>query len=71
MTVTIESKSSKDGKISVSLEARFQYGSDVYQAFVCQTYNGYDYYETHRSYPTGDKKKARLAYNRFCNKYIK
>ena len=70
MTVTIESKASKDGKTSVSLEARFQYGVDVYQAFVYKTYDGYMYHETNKSYPTGDKKKAKAAYNRFCNKYI-
>ena len=70
MKITIESKARKDGNVAVELQVMFQKGSDVYQAFVYETSDGENYKETHRSYITGDEKKATIAYHRFCNKYL-
>lgn len=70
MKRTIEANARKDGKVAVELIIKFQKGADVYQVFVYETFDGEEYKETHRSYPTGDEKKAMNTYYKYCNKYL-
>lgn len=71
MMKIIESCATPNGRISCELISRPYYGSTVFSVHVYETENGEDYEETHRSYHTGNKVKAKTLYKQYCNRYLR
>ena len=68
---TEESCSTPNGRLTCELLREFYYGSKVYSVHVLEANDEYVYKETHRSYPTGNKKKALITYKQYCNMYLR
>ena len=71
MIKIIESCATPDGRISCELVEKQYYGSNVFTVHVYKTVNGEDYKETHRSYHTGNKTRAKSLYKQYCNRYLR
>ena len=71
MCNTITSCSTPNGKITCELLSQNKYGSTVFSVHVMEANDDYIYTETHRSYPTGNKRRAMSLYKQFCNKYLR
>lgn len=71
MTKTIESCATTDGKMVCELMVGKHYGATVYVVHVYETSDYVDYKETHRSYPMGNKVKAKTLYKKYTNIYLR
>lgn len=71
MKQTIESCATTDGKMVCELVTGKHYGATVYTVHVYETDDYIDYTETHCSYPTGNKVKARTLYKKYTNRYLR
>jgi len=68
---TILSCATPDGKISCELISKSKYGSTVYSVHIYESTNNIDYFETHRSFPIGNKHKANIIYKQYCNRWLR
>jgi hypothetical protein len=69
--MVINSCATPDGKIFCELSSGYYCGTPVFTVHVLETTDYQDYKEIHRSYPTGNKRKASTIYKQFCNKYLR
>jgi len=71
MKSTIESCSTPNGRVICELISKPNYGSTVYSVHIFEADGDFNYKETHRSYPTGSKRKAISTYKQYKNKYLR